>query len=165
MKKLLLIMMVLGVTTAYSQEIRVPNEQRDKYVKEREQRPTVSAEDQKRMDEAAAKRREAAEQQRREQANPRGVSRTNMYFIIQEISTPGKPGKEQVSILMGSGDRPDFDKMDERTAQRVKQSMERSDFKSGLDALNHYTGMGWILENTTVYPANGQTIREYMIKL
>jgi len=166
MKKLLLIMMVLGATAGYSQEIRVPDDKREQYQKEKEQRPEVSAQDQKRMDEAAAKRKEAAERQRREQmaANPRGVSRANVYSIIQEISTPGKPGKEQVIVMIGSNAEQNMKNLDERTLERMKVSMQSIDFKTGLDALNHYTAAGWSLENTTVYSTNGQTVREYMIK-
>jgi len=166
MKKILLIMMVLGATAGYSQEIRVPDDRREQYQKEKEKRPVVSADDQKRMDEAAARRREAAERQRKEQmaSNPREATRTNMYYIIQEISTPGKPGKEQVIVMMGSDVEQNMNNLDDRALQQMKTSMARSDFNTGIDALNHFTGSGWTLENTTVYSTNGQTVREYMIK-
>lgn len=162
MKKLLFAVVLLSATSVYSQEIRVPDDKREQYVKERENKAVLSEEDQKAREEAYRKRKEEA--MRQQQGRP-ATAVSEIYCIIQEISVPTKPGKAQVNILRSSDYLEQLKNLDMRKQPNMKESISTDDFVSGMDALNKYIQLGWKLEHTTVYPSGDQIVREYLMKL
>lgn len=162
MKKLLFAVVLLSATSVYSQEIRVPDEKREQYVKERENKAVLSEEDQKAREEAYRKRKEEA--LRQQEGRPANTVK-EIYCIIQEISVPTKPGKAQVNILRSSNYEEQLKNLDLRKQPNMKETIVNDDYVSGMDALNRYIQLGWTLEHTTVYTSGDQTVREYLMKL
>lgn len=168
MKKILLVVFVLASAMAYSQEIRVPDEKRDNYSNDRngkdvKERTTMSPEQQKERDKQAIQRREEAVRKNKEAAMRNAAM--PIYCIIQEISTPGKPGKERVSVIQATEEE-SLKNLDQRKMERMKDTMHRKkEHRSGLDAVQYFLGAGWTLENTSVYSLNNETVREYLMKM
>lgn len=155
MKKLLIIVFVFGSAMAFSQEIRVPDEKRESYSKEKKESPSISSD------------------QMKEQARQSGVRTATtlkpegapVFSIIQEFSYPGKQGKERVIILNALDQMGDV-KMDPKKAELIKATLNnKRNYASGLDALQHFLSLGWTLENVSVYPNNEEVVREYMMKM
>lgn len=167
MKKLLMLVLVLWAAGAYSQEIRMPDEKRKDYVKEREtnKSPTDSKTTQQRDSDAERKKQaELARKQRAEEIKANQTAKGNsVYCIIREMSNL-KEANTKVTILVEEKFEGHVKRMDDDTQKQMMTAIQKRAYASGLDALSAFTQSNWSLVETSVYSWQEMAVREYLME-
>lgn len=170
MKKVLIAIMLLGAGATYAQEITMPDDKREQYVKEREQRAKEAREKREAQQDVERERlaRERAQKSREAAA---AASRSDndgnqdVFCIIQETFRPGEGGKSEVTIIFDSERELLLKTLPKDKQKLMSLTLEKQRFSNGMEALGHFTRQGWRMEHSTVYPFEGVMVREYLMKL
>ena len=166
MKKIMLSVLVLWATGAVCQEIKMPDDKRKEYVKER---PVNSIDAQTQQREEAARKRQIEAQQRRETGARSTMKQSgkSIYCMIRETSSADNK-KSAVEIVTHSIYSQNAKEMMEGNRENAKALLlptTEEDYKTGLDAVNNFSNHGWSMNQSHVYTIKESVVREYLMEL
>lgn len=162
--------MLLGAGVAYGQEITMPDDKREQYVKEREQR-AKEAREKREAQQDVERERLARERAQKSREMAAAASKSDfagnqmVYCIIQETFRPGEGGKSEVHIMFDTEQESLLKSLPQDKQKLMTLTLEKQRFANGMEALGHFTRQGWRMEHSTVYPFEGVMVREYLMKL
>lgn len=172
MKSIILSTLILCSSTAFSQEIRMPDDKRDKYVTEQSREKEVKKVDDK-------ERQAKMDQERREKEKERQRSRESSslaptkdekieadvaFCSVREIGTMDDyAGK--VSIAIDPKVKMVAERLDDDMKKQLYAAMEGHRFNSGMEALGFLSSNGWTLVESNIYTVKEHVVREYLLKL
>jgi len=171
MKKILLSVLVLSAAGAYSQEIRMPDEKRKEYIRE-EQKTTSSARPEqnetsdRNAEEERRKRALEARKKAAHAAQSQSDNEAAVYCIIEE--TRSLDGKEIiVSIQADLAMEKQLKGANRMGFKSLRMATEKETFKSGLEAINHFSTNGWTLSHSSsmISPGSENIIHRYIMSL
>lgn len=170
MKHIFFTALIFCSFTVLSQEIRMPDEARGKYVTEESQKDqsNASAEQARKAEmDRARKKREAqrgSSTSTTSQDELKEGTTSAVFCSIREIGTvEGNHGKVIIAV------DPNIKKLGENLEPGKKKALyatlESSEYKSGLGALTTLSSSGWTLVETNMYSFEKTVVREYLLKL
>ena len=155
MKKILLSVLVLWAAGAYSQEIRMPDEKREDYVKEQRKITNSTSKDNsesadRKSEEVERRQRELEARKRATYAAQKANSGKTFYCIIHESTTlDGR--KSEVTIEVDNTLEKHVQDLDKRTQKALMLATEKRGYKNALGALNNFSMNGWTLSHASDY--------------
>ncbi len=158
----MLSVLLLCSVGAFSQEIRMTEDQKSNYVQDRKS----SEEAEQRRRQAASNQRLQVERGQHLNAKSERLENMSFYCIIRE-TTSGIHENPRVEVITNSGFERSLRMLNERELKShtgLLLMSKQQEYRSGLDALNEMGRNGWSIVNNNTVAHKELIVREYLMQ-